>query len=81
MKTSTTRDSRKSRRIWLSCAAVLLWLILWQVAAWAVNLPLLLPSPADVLRRLWELGATLLFWQTVGLSLVRILAGFLGGFC
>lgn len=79
MKTSTTRDSKKNRRIWLSCAAVLLWLILWQAAAWAVNLPLLLPSPAAVLRRLWELGATLLFWQTVGLSLVRILAGFLGG--
>ncbi len=37
--------------------------------------PLLLPAPVDVLRRLFELVQTVSFWQSVGVSLLRISAG------
>lgn len=55
--------------------SLLFWLGLWWVAAAAFNKPLLLPTPAIVLKRLGELAATALFWRTVATSLLRILLG------
>ena len=59
--------------------AVLLALGLWQLAAMAVDLPVLLPMPHRVLLRLGRLcldGAT---WAVVLQTTARILAGFLSG--
>ncbi len=58
----------------------LFWLLLWQIGAWRLNQPLLLPSPLQVGRRLGELAVTLPFWQSIAFSLRRIVAGFLLGF-
>lgn len=44
-----------------------------------VGKALLLPSPLAVGRTLLSLAAEPAFWQAAGLSLLRILAGFLGG--
>lgn len=55
------------------------WLAVWWTVAAMVNQPLLIPSPAAVLRRLGELAATPLFWRSAGISLLRIFCGTLAG--
>lgn len=57
----------------------LFWLGLWQLLAWRLSQPLLLPGPAAVLKRLLDLSATGLFWRAVLTSLGRITAGILAG--
>ena len=56
-------------------ASILFWIGLWWLIAAVFQKPLLLPTPFAVLKTLGELAKTLAFWQTVALSLVRILAG------
>jgi len=58
---------------------VLFWLGVWQLAAAAVGQELLLPGPAAVGRRLLELAAGAVFWQTALASLLRIFGGLLLG--
>lgn len=45
------------------------------MAAIAFNKPLLLPTPAVVVKTLFGLARTALFWRTVATSLLRILLG------
>ncbi len=59
--------------------AVVFWLAVWQTAALIVSKTILLPSPAEVFVRLWELIFEAKFWGAVGNSLLRILAGFFIG--
>lgn len=74
---------RKLLRLLLPLA---FWLAVWQGAAWLVEWSvegrgneLLLPYPISVARSLIRLGATAAFWESVGLSLLRILAGMAAG--
>lgn len=57
----------------------LFWLCVWEVLARLVGSPLLLPGPLLTARRLLELFVTLPFWQTVGVTMLRILCGTLSG--
>lgn len=66
---------RGTIRLW----AVLVWLLVWQLGAMAIDQKIILVSPFDVLVRLAELLPTLDFWQTIGYSLLRITLGFLFG--
>ena len=79
MQISTTTDKASLPRRWMQPAAVLLWVLLWQLTAMAVDIPLLLPSPLAVLQRLWQLCGEGEFWYTVFTSLCRILLGFAAG--
>ena len=63
----------------MQMCAVFAWLLLWQLAATAVSLPLLLPSPVSVAARLGQLCITMDFWGTVVGSLWHVLQGFLLG--
>ena len=65
------------KRITRKIAAGAVWLLVWQLCWLAVGQDVLLPSPAGVARRLGQLICTLPFWQQVGLSLLRILTGYL----
>ena len=65
------------KRITRKIAAGAVWLLVWQLCWLAVGQDVLLPSPAGVARRLGQLACTLPFWQQVGLSLLRILTGYL----
>ena len=56
--------------------AVLVWLAVWQLAAWWVDAPILLASPVAALKRLSQLAFEAAFWRAVGFSLGRILLGF-----
>lgn len=67
------------RRIGRVLLPVLFWLGVWQLAAAAVGQELLLPGPAAVGRRLLELAAGAVFWQTALASLLRIFGGLLLG--
>ena len=51
------------------------WLLVWLWAAYAVGESLLLPTPWEVLTRLFDLGRSGNFWVTVLTSLGRILYG------
>lgn len=79
MQTSTTTDKVSLPRRWMQPTAVMLWVLIWQLAAMAMNIPLLLPSPVAVLQRLWQLCGEGEFWYTVLTSLCRILLGFAAG--
>lgn len=57
----------------------LFWLIVWQLAYYGVGRDLLLASPIAVLKRLGQLVITAEFWQIIGSSFYRIMAGFLLG--
>ena len=58
------------------CIAVVLALAVWQGAAMAVGMDLLLPSPWQVAQRLWTVWQEPDFFPTVAFSLLRISGGF-----
>ena len=55
--------------------ALIFWTAVWYLAAMAMDNPLLMPSPLQVLRCLGRLMLTAGFWQTVFVSIGRILLG------
>lgn len=80
MTTSTTpakpekpRPLRRLARWW----GALVWLLLWQLGAMALNQKILLVSPVQVVARLWQLLPQGDFWSAVGFSFLRITLGFL----
>ena len=57
--------------------ALLFWTAVWFLAAKLMDNPLLLPDPLQVLRCLGNLMLTASFWQTVAITIGRILLGIL----
>lgn len=55
--------------------ALVFWTAVWWLAAERMGNPILLPGPWQVLKCLGTLGGTAAFWQTVALSIGRILLG------
>lgn len=62
-----------------SLGIALIWLLIWQFASMAVDSSLLLPSPIETAKSLFLLVQQLKFWQSVGMTLLRVMAGFLLG--
>lgn len=58
-----------------SLPAIAFWTAVWYLAALALDNPLLLPTPAQVLRCLGKMMVTSVFWQTAAVSMLRILLG------
>ena len=56
--------------------ALLFWVAVWWILSLAVGREVLIPTPLRVFKRLFELLRTADFYRIVGLSLLRILAGF-----
>ena len=59
--------------------AAFFWLLLWEGLSLLVGKSILLPSPIEVGKRLFELAKTADFWLAAGNSLLRIALGFLLG--
>lgn len=63
---------------------VLFWIGVWWLASAIVGLPLILPSPLDVLFKLGTMATTATFWKVMITSGVRVTVGislsYLGGF-
>lgn len=64
---------------WRTPVAVLFWIAVWQLASMAVGKELILPGPIAVLRALWSLVRTSLFWKSILLTVLRIMLGYLAG--
>lgn len=65
------------RRLLTVIATALFWLGLWYGAALLIKQELLIPTPTAVLSVLLSLLESVEFWQSVGLSLLRICTGYL----
>jgi NitT/TauT family transport system permease protein len=75
MRRSTIWANKPFRAV----AALLFWLIVWQLAAMAVGIELLLPRPITVARALLSMLPTAAFWESVLSSLLRVFGGFAVG--
>lgn len=60
-------------------AAAVFWIAVWQIAAILIDKELFLPGPLTVAKRFIALAAEPQFWSITGISLVRILLGFVLG--
>ena len=67
--------NRQQRPSVNSLPALVFWTMVWYLAARIMDNPLLLPGPVQVLRCLGGLMLTEVFWQTVAVSIGRILLG------
>ena len=70
---------KKAKKRLLYGAAVVFWLVVWQLAAMAIGQEVFLVSPIQALGTLLELLPQPEFWQRIGFSAGRILLGFLLG--
>ncbi len=63
---------------------VLFWIGVWWLVSAIVGLPLILPSPLDVLVKLGTMATTAVFWRVLFTSTVRVTIGitlsYIGGF-
>lgn len=66
-------------KIFKGAAAAVFWLAAWQLLYFGVGSDILIASPLTVLKTLLDFIQKGEFWASVGLSLVRIFAGFLVG--
>lgn len=72
-------STMKNKSVLEKISAVAIALLLWQLAADKIGFSVLLVSPLEVAKRLFELIFTLEFWQSVAFSFNRITFGFLCG--
>ncbi len=79
MTTSTTASSKNNAKRGVKIWAVALWLVIWQLAAMAVNQEILLVSPVSMLGRWFELISEADFWSRVAFSSLRIFEGLILG--
>jgi NitT/TauT family transport system permease protein len=77
---SAHRESRIRRAwaaTWPKVLAILIVLVVWQVVVWTRWRPeFVLPSPVDVLARLWEDLQTAALWNAIAITLRRCVWGF-----
>jgi len=76
VRISITKSIKQITKV-LAVAAF--WLAVWQFAAMGVGKELILPPPISVVRRLFEISGSPLFWITAGSSVLRIACGFVLG--
>ncbi len=74
MKSSTNRE-----RI-VALGAIVFWLLIWQLMSYIIGERLFLPSPVEVLARLFALVFHKDFWLSILFSLKRVGLGFLLAF-
>ena len=70
--------SRK-KKLAYNIITVILWLVVWQVAAIQIDNRIFLPSPIETLQSLKGLILSTEFYQSIGISLGNIAEGFLLG--
>lgn len=69
----------RTRKYIKTALIVLIWLVIWQVLALIVNNRVLLAGPVETVEALISLGSTSAFYISVGITIVKVLAGFLTG--
>ncbi|MDO5436017.1 MAG: ABC transporter permease subunit [Clostridia bacterium] len=66
------------KKILRAAGPAVFWIAVWEAVSLIVNSSILLPGPADVVRKLVMIGEAA-FWRTVGMSLLRTLEAYLIG--
>ncbi len=69
--------SGKVKTVARGVAVAVFWIGIWWLIAALVRQELLIPTPLAVVKTLLTLLPTALFWESVGMSLARIVLGFL----
>lgn len=69
----------KLKKTAIKAGVILIWLLLWQLSAVIIGSEFLFPSPASVLKRLFELSCEASFWKAALFSLGRISLGCAAG--
>ena len=77
MMRSTTWGKSHGYTLLRTIGITAFWIGIWYAAALAVGQEILIPTPGKVIRTLWQLLGTGLFWRSIALSLIRICLGFL----
>lgn len=77
MKANDPEKKNASRAFLKGLLTAVFWVLLWQIAAMALNQKILLAAPADVFLRLLALVPTAEFWKALAFSFSRIACGFL----
>lgn len=67
------------KKLFATSAAVIFWLLVWQLCAVLVGREVILPSPLSVFKRFFELCITAPFWKATAISIIRIMCGYLVG--
>lgn len=75
MQTKRKKQSKLLGRLLI----VVIYLLIWQAASMAVGSALLLPAPLATLTRFFALLVQAESWSTVGLTMARIMGGYLLG--
>lgn len=71
--------NEKTKGFLRTVSALIFWIGIWAFASWKINKTVLVPSPIQVVKRLFELLQDKAFYLTVSQSLLNVLAGFLIG--
>lgn len=66
----------KLKKAAITVGAVAFWLLVWELLALKMNSSIILVSPVDAAKRLFELVAVGEFWRSVMFSAGRVLLGF-----
>lgn len=70
---STTKD--KIGKIASKLAIGIFWILIWQISYMIVGRELYLPSPFNVMKRVYELIFEISFWRAVYYTIYRVFAG------
>lgn len=74
-----TLSTEQKKKVALSLFGYLFLTAVWWVISVFVNNSTLLPSPLETAKKLFELAGESVFWKTVSLSFLRVIAGFAVG--
>ena len=70
---------KKTKFVGIKLIVIFVWLLIWQLIYLLIGRNILFSSPIDVAGRLFVLGRQAFFWQSIGVSLLRITIGYLAG--
>ena len=75
------KEQMKERKnfIWRKVLVIIFWLLVWEAAAGIIGNRILLEGPIGVIKRLFEDLQTVVYYKTVGASVLRIMAGLFAG--
>ena len=71
--------SRNIKRIAIAAVSVLIWLLIWEIFALALNKTYIFPGAIATFAAFFKLIVQLNFWKTVTVSILRIIVGYLLG--
>jgi NitT/TauT family transport system permease protein len=70
------RQSKLNKNTMYHIAAILFWIVVWQIASMVVNEEMFLASPFAVLGALLDLAGKGMFWMSIFNSVFKIIIGF-----